>query len=521
MVGLIVIFTLCGQPVWGRDAAVSDLYSRVVKLYDSGDYPAAKKMGLEVLHIAQAFHRGNHPDIGLCLNNLAGIEKAMGHYETSQALYKRALKIYCKHYGSGHIEVATVMNNLGVLYLKMGWISRSERLLFRSSWIIGATVDAIHPVYHKSLGNIAELYRARGLTAKAMELHERARVLRKYFTGSESPETMESLSDIGDTYRNAREFVKAIEDQSTALRVRKRILGLNHPDTATSHQRLSMVYRQKQYYDAALAEALEALRIRELKLGPDHPETADTLYNLALIRRETGFVEESEELIQRALQIRKRKLRPHHPDILLAQDTLIIIRKERSENAFKPASLKPSMGEVSPQTLSPADGRAVDSVGKPIATQKNAGPRTPIAKNPLGNFQSSNHGSAANSMGLSVDPSAQEKQLSSIVVEKSEGLESLKSLNSTGDSAEKPNWFQKISSWMNLSDVDRVTVQSDGPQSKRSRSGPVANQDPMETIREMEKQAADYRAKGMLEEAEMTTRLLRKLKAHSVQTPQN
>ena len=55
----------------------------------------------------------DHPDVAAALNNLAEIYRTLEQVGEAEALYKRALYILEKTYGSEHAEVANILQQLG------------------------------------------------------------------------------------------------------------------------------------------------------------------------------------------------------------------------------------------------------------------------------------------------------------------------------------------------------------------------------------------------------------------------
>ena len=72
------------------------------------------------------------PEVGTGLNNLAGLYLAQGRYAEAEPLYKRALVINEKAFGSDHPEVATNLNNLAALYHDQGRYAEAEPLFKRA-----------------------------------------------------------------------------------------------------------------------------------------------------------------------------------------------------------------------------------------------------------------------------------------------------------------------------------------------------------------------------------------------------
>ena len=62
------------------------------------------------------------------LNNLAGLYRAQGKYESAEPLYQEALALYKSLLGDRHPDVATSLNNLALLYRDQGKYESAEPL---------------------------------------------------------------------------------------------------------------------------------------------------------------------------------------------------------------------------------------------------------------------------------------------------------------------------------------------------------------------------------------------------------
>ena len=76
----------------------------------------AEPLQREVIDIFEKQLGGNHPLLGVALNNLAVTYLDEGRFPEAEPLLKRALAILESALSSNHPEVARILNNLGDLY---------------------------------------------------------------------------------------------------------------------------------------------------------------------------------------------------------------------------------------------------------------------------------------------------------------------------------------------------------------------------------------------------------------------
>ena len=96
-----------------------------------------------------------------------------------KSLYRRALEIREKTLGADHPNVALCLNNLAALYYAHGRYAEAEALLRRVLTIFEKELGSAHPAVVPSLNNLASVYRANGRPADAEPFYKRALEIRK------------------------------------------------------------------------------------------------------------------------------------------------------------------------------------------------------------------------------------------------------------------------------------------------------------------------------------------------------
>jgi tetratricopeptide (TPR) repeat protein len=88
------------------------------------------------LAIAEASHGPDHPNVAICLNNLAELLRTANRLTEAEPLYRRALAIDEASYGPDHSNVAVSLNNLALLLHATNRLTEAEPLCRRALEIL-------------------------------------------------------------------------------------------------------------------------------------------------------------------------------------------------------------------------------------------------------------------------------------------------------------------------------------------------------------------------------------------------
>jgi hypothetical protein len=117
------------------------------------------------------------------LNNLAGLLYATNQLDEAEPLFRRALDICERTYGSDHPSVATRLNNLATLLCGTTRLEEGEPLYRRAVQILvqfQRKTGHVHPNFPADLGNYVGALEAMGQTSDQIDqrLDELLRPLR-------------------------------------------------------------------------------------------------------------------------------------------------------------------------------------------------------------------------------------------------------------------------------------------------------------------------------------------------------
>jgi tetratricopeptide (TPR) repeat protein len=299
---------------------------------------------------ALAIREALDSDTGGSLNDLAGLQMAMGNNEEALRLYEQLLKIngsdlakVLDNLRKILLDTATSLNNLGLLHKAMGHNGEAKPRLVGALAICEAQLGPEHPGMGGSLNSLAGLHTAMGNNEEALRLYKQAlkisekrhgsdhlataivldnlgslhttmgnhaearplheRALKIYDKGPDSLDKAVCLNKLGGCLRKLGRFAEALSLHKRALGIYEEQLDdPHHVDMAISLNHLGKLHeamgdRAKELgslqeatreYEAALQRLERALKILEKSLGPNHFQTATNLFNIVRLHKAMG-----------------------------------------------------------------------------------------------------------------------------------------------------------------------------------------------------------------------------------------
>ncbi|MEM6496187.1 MAG: tetratricopeptide repeat protein, partial [Pseudomonadota bacterium] len=280
-----------------------------------GRYAAAEPLYKRSLAIREKALGTDHPKVGTALNNLAALYERQGRFAAAEPLYQRSLAIWEKVLGPGHPDVRTTLNNLAGLYQAQGRYAAAEPLYQRSLAIREKALGPDHPDVGAALNSLAGLYQAQGRYAAAEPLYQRSLAIREKALGPDHTEVGAALNSLAGLYLAQGRYADAGPLYKRSLAIREKALGPDHPDVGQSLNNLAALYENQDRYAAAEPLFQRGLAIWEKALGPDHTQVGAALNNLAELYRVQGRYAAAEPLYKRSLAIREKARRPDHPSV--------------------------------------------------------------------------------------------------------------------------------------------------------------------------------------------------------------
>ncbi|HSR11422.1 MAG TPA: CHAT domain-containing tetratricopeptide repeat protein [Thermodesulfobacteriota bacterium] len=278
-----------------------------------GKYAAAEPLLKRALEIKRKLPDPGGASLSISLNDLGVLYHVTGNYAAAEPLMKEALEIKRKTPGENSATYASSLNNLGMLYKGEGDYAAAERLLRRALEIRGKTLGDSHPLYAQSLSNLGEFYRETGDYAAAERLYRRALEILRQDRLDDSPDFALSLNNLALVYKETGKYTAAEPLFRRALEIRRETLGEQHPEYAQALDNLGTLYWAQGKYGEAKPLLREAHERIEKALGETHPDRAKSLNSLAVFCFSTGDYESAEPLLRQAPEITRKAFGEGHP----------------------------------------------------------------------------------------------------------------------------------------------------------------------------------------------------------------
>ncbi|KAL7928954.1 hypothetical protein V8C35DRAFT_284838 [Trichoderma chlorosporum] len=211
----------------------------------------------------------------------------LGRYQTTEEMYRQALKLYERALGKEHLSTIITIDNLALILRKLGKPEEAEKM------------------------------------------HQQASKLSGKVFGKEYPGTLVSITNHAIALGDLGKFKEAEKMHQHVFKLRQKVLSKEHPDTLDSMDNLAVVLRHRGKYKDAEKINREALELREKVLDKEHPFTINSRNNLALVLGNLGKYHEAERMHRQALESFKRVLGEEHPDTIMTMDNLALISLRR------------------------------------------------------------------------------------------------------------------------------------------------------------------------------------------------
>jgi len=263
------------------------------------------------------------PEAATLFNQAGYYLRERALYPEAESLYRRALAIRERMFGSYHSGTAQVLYNLARLYFELGQYAECEVFYLRALAIRELILPPDHLDIALSLNSLAFMYYLWGIKYdEAEKLFQRALPIFDRAIGMDHPKTAHCLSNLALLYATQGKYAKAEHLLLRVQAIRDRFLGHLHLDTARSLQNLAWLYidqGKQERFEEARRLLEDSLEIRETLLGPEHPQTANSLYHLAALYEAWEQYSEADRLYQRVLAIRRKMMGRDNPKVLLTE----------------------------------------------------------------------------------------------------------------------------------------------------------------------------------------------------------
>jgi tetratricopeptide (TPR) repeat protein len=270
-----------------------------------GDYVGAEPLYRRALEIYEKVYGSDHKDVGFSLGGLAKCNMQCGKYTEAQLLYTRVISIYEKIHGDDHEEVGNMLENLAQCYVSQRDYLRAIPIYERVIQIFLKVHGPTHEYVAAAMFALARCYDERSEDKKAEPLFKRA--LEIYET--QEPKNSEQIAHIrynlGRSYHGQRDFSQAELWYRRAIESFEKLQGLER-NLAYSLFGLATCYMSSGDYRAdQMFKRCQS--IYEKLFGADDMHMAYFLDAYARLMHNTCRIDEGKRMEKRAQEIRDKQ----------------------------------------------------------------------------------------------------------------------------------------------------------------------------------------------------------------------
>jgi tetratricopeptide (TPR) repeat protein/predicted Ser/Thr protein kinase len=182
----------------------------------------------EALDLARRWYPSGHPDIAVCLSELAGVLRDAGALAEAEDLASQSLAMWQQLYGPQHREVIVATQRLAGILADRGKAVDADRLLRQVLAAGRASLGEGHPLALTAQAELAAFLQKRGEIAEAASLMESAVAIARRTFGDNDVYVARAWSALGHLHAATGDRVRAEQELRRALDVRKQIHPAGH-----------------------------------------------------------------------------------------------------------------------------------------------------------------------------------------------------------------------------------------------------------------------------------------------------
>ncbi|MCA9683444.1 MAG: tetratricopeptide repeat protein, partial [Myxococcales bacterium] len=221
------------------------------------------------LSLFREIYPPEHPNIGLCLQNLGAIQALQGDYAGAIVNTEASLEVMKAQLGTEHPDYATAERNLGTLDMLEG---RYREALVHFQHAVGVYEASLEPGDSRMVAARAERAEALWWLGDDRAFAEDIAIIEQAVSGLEAGDRRRlgplSALAMARTHADELDEARAFSDEMVNFMVTQ--LGEQHPDTARSRVQLAEIMRLQGQLDDARAQLDEALAALTREDGTVH-----------------------------------------------------------------------------------------------------------------------------------------------------------------------------------------------------------------------------------------------------------
>jgi CHAT domain-containing protein/tetratricopeptide (TPR) repeat protein len=310
---------------------LAPLQKKIETLYEAGRYAEAIPLAESLVQELRNSGRQGSLDYANNANLLALLYRNDERLLQAELLQREVIDIFENKLGGNHPLLGVALNNLAITYLDEGRFPEAEPLFKRALAILESSLSSNHPEVARILNNLGDLYREEGRFSEAIAIHKRALVIRQKTLPPDNPYIGRSFGNLGLAYMDRGDYSEAEPLLRQALAHHEQYLPKTHPDIANGLSNLASLYNHQGRYAEAVPLLERSLAMREAQFGSESSALAVTINNLAFSYMHQQRYGDAKTLFRRALAIKTKAFGPDHPSLITAHGNLAQLAFEQED----------------------------------------------------------------------------------------------------------------------------------------------------------------------------------------------
>ncbi|MFZ3214724.1 MAG: tetratricopeptide repeat protein [Candidatus Acidiferrales bacterium] len=219
-------------------------------LEDRGQYDQAIAMLEQTVQIYSSSD-AQPADLADSLHELANAHFYAGHYETSEAINRRALAMYKQIYGDRHPRVADILINLGAIRYDLGHYAEAEQYDRQALDIVQEWYGKDNPQTATDLTILARALIHQNRYAEASDLLQQSLAIKERTFGKVHPSVASTLNELGSVALDEGKYPEAELYFERMADIYRTVYGERHYLYATALANLASVYMAQRQWAPA------------------------------------------------------------------------------------------------------------------------------------------------------------------------------------------------------------------------------------------------------------------------------
>jgi tetratricopeptide (TPR) repeat protein len=219
--------------------------------YYLGHYDISNDLNERALRMDEQIYGDRNPNVAQDLTNLADIQYQWSHYADAERLQRTAAGIMQAWYGKDHPETADDMTILGKYLIAEGHSEEAIPILRESLAALENHYGKVHPRVALAIGELGLALQHQGKLDEAeADFRHQADIYRSVY-GGKNQQLGAAVANLAGLYADRKEYAKSEQLYRDALKLYADSLPAGHLNVAIAHVRLGgVLFSDKRYSDA-------------------------------------------------------------------------------------------------------------------------------------------------------------------------------------------------------------------------------------------------------------------------------